>query len=261
MTTLRDLTASGDAIARIEGVLSGTLSYLFNVFDGSAPFSAVVRTAHGAGYTEPDPREDLAGRDVARKLLILSRQLGLQMDLEEVSVDSLVPPRLADGPFAPQFFSDLTAHDDEMQQRLEHARARGNVLRYVGTIEAGRAHAELRGVPLAHPFAAHKRVRQHRCRQLEPVPGTPLILQGPGAGVEVTAMGIFSDILKLLHFGQTKMLSPRELLIADRKTSDPSAAPSRSTTRTPSSSSADAARWCRTSTAASTSTGCPASGT
>ena len=91
VSTLRDLIASGDEIARIEGILSGTLSYLFNTFDGSVPFSELVRDAHRMGFTEPDPREDLSGQDVARKLLILGRQIGLKMDLDEVKVDSLVP--------------------------------------------------------------------------------------------------------------------------------------------------------------------------
>ena len=91
VSTLRDLIASGDEIVRIEGILSGTLSYLFNTFDGSVPFSALVRDAHAMGFTEPDPREDLSGQDVARKLLILARQIGLTMDLDEVKVESLVP--------------------------------------------------------------------------------------------------------------------------------------------------------------------------
>ena len=100
MSTLRDLIASGDEIVRIEGILSGTLSYLFNTFDGSVPFSELVREAHTLGFTEPDPRDDLSGQDVARKLLILARQIGLKMDLQEVRVDSLVPrTRSAAAPF------------------------------------------------------------------------------------------------------------------------------------------------------------------
>ena len=199
LSTLRDLVAGGDAILKVEGVLSGTLGYLFNTFDGCAPFSAIVRDAHSAGYTEPDPREDLSGRDVARKLLILGRQTGTQMDLDDVRVDSLVPPGAAAGPFSPQFFSTFAASDGAMQERFDLARSRGRVLRYVGTFEEGGAHAELREIPRDHPFAATRgsdnviAITSNRYRD------APLVVQGPGAGAEVTAQGVYSDIVKLLN--------------------------------------------------------------
>src|SRR4029079_7739610 len=117
VSTLRDLIASGDEIVRIEGILSGTLSYLFNTFDGSVPFSALVRDAHRMGYTEPDPREDLSGQDVARKLLILGRQIGLKMDLNEVKVDSLVPKPLARGKYGSGFLPAFARYDQEMAGR------------------------------------------------------------------------------------------------------------------------------------------------
>ena len=200
MSTLGDLIASGDTITRVEGILSGTLSYLFNAYDGTAPFSALVRQAHQAGYTEPDPREDLSGQDVARKLLIVARQIGLRMDLEDVEVESLVPRYLTEGPFAPQFFATFAAYDAEMAQRFERARRRGGVLRYVGTLERGRAHAELREFPRHHPFAATKESDNIIAFTTNRYARTPLIVQGPGAGADVTAMGVFSDIFKLLHY-------------------------------------------------------------
>jgi aspartokinase/homoserine dehydrogenase 1 len=200
MSTLRDLLASGDVITKVEGVLSGTLSYLFNNFDGTTPFSALVRDAHEMGFTEPDPREDLSGQDVARKLLILARQIGLKMEIEDVSVDSLVPPCLTEGPFSAQFFSTYAAHDAEMGQRLQRARSRGAVLRYVGTIERGRAHAAVKEFARHHPFATTKGSDNIIAFTTSRYCSTPLIVQGPGAGADVTAMGVFSDIFKLLHY-------------------------------------------------------------
>src|SRR2546428_2270942 len=141
MSTLRDLIASGDEIVRIEGILSGTLSYLFNTFDGSVPFGELVREAHRLGFTEPDPRDDLSGQDVARKLLILARQIGLKMDLEEVQVDSLVPGALERGPFSSRFLKAYQRYDGTIANRVRRAATRDAVLRYVGTLERGRARA------------------------------------------------------------------------------------------------------------------------
>src|SRR5262249_32871161 len=143
VSTLRDLIASGDEIVRIEGILSGTLSYLFNTFDGSTPFSALVREAHRMGFTEPDPREDLSGQDVARKLLILARQIGLQMDLTEVEVDSLVPRSLARGKYTSAFLTGFARYDAAIADRVRGAASRNAVLRYVGTLADGSARAGL----------------------------------------------------------------------------------------------------------------------
>ena len=184
----------------MEGVFSGTLSYLFNTFDGTTPFSALVREAHRLGYTEADPREDLTGQDVARKLLILARQTGVRMELEDVAVDSLLPRGLADGPFSPQFFAAYAAHDASMEDRLQRARAGGSVLRYVGTFERGRARAEIREFPRHHRFATTSGSDNIIAFTTNRYARTPLLVQGPGAGADVTAMGVFSDIFKLLHY-------------------------------------------------------------
>jgi aspartokinase/homoserine dehydrogenase 1 len=200
ISTLRDLIASGDVITKVEGIFSGTLSYLFNTFDGTVPFSALVREAHHRGYTEADPREDLCGQDVARKLLILARQTGSKMELDDVCVDSLVPRTLSDGPFSSQFFTAYAAHDSEMAERLRRARARGNVLRYVGTLERGRARANIREFPRDHRFATTTGSDNLIAFTTHRYAHTPLVVQGPGAGADVTAMGVFSDIFKLLHY-------------------------------------------------------------
>jgi len=197
ITTLRDLIQTGDRVTRIEGVLSGTLSYVFNSYTGELGFSEVVRQAKALGYTEPDPRDDLAGTDVARKLVILGREMDLAMELDAVAVQSLVPEALR-GADVEAFMTGLADFDAPMAAALEEARAAGEVLRYVGVIEAdGRASASLRRYPLAHPFArvgasdnilAFTTARYHT---------QPLIVQGPGAGPEVTAGGVFADLLRL----------------------------------------------------------------
>src|SRR3954467_9833035 len=200
VSTLRDLISSGDEIVRIEGILSGTLSYLFNTFDGTTPFSALVRDAHRMGYTEPDPREDLSGQDVARKLLILARQIGLQMDLDEVQVDSLVPAPLARGKYSPAFLDAFARYDTTIAERVRRAAAHGAVLRYVGILERGRARAGLKEFPRQHPVASAKGSDNVIAFTTKRYARTPLVVQGPGAGADVTAMGVFSDILKLLHY-------------------------------------------------------------
>jgi bifunctional aspartokinase / homoserine dehydrogenase 1 len=200
MSTLRDLVASGDVIKKIEGVFSGTLSYLFNTFDGAVPFSSLVREAHRTGLTEPDPRDDLSGADVGRKLLILARQMGSTMEMRDVNVESLVPRRLERGRFSGRFFRQLASQDTEMERRLRRARARETVLRYVGVVEGNRAHAGIREFPRDHPFANTKGTDNIIAFTTDRYARTPLVVQGPGAGADVTAMGVFSDILKLLHY-------------------------------------------------------------
>jgi aspartokinase/homoserine dehydrogenase 1 len=200
MSTIRDLIASGDIIEKIEGIFSGTLSYLFNTFDGTLPFSALVRTAHEAGLTEPDPRDDLSGQDVARKLLILARQSGSRMDIEDVRVESLVPRSLAAGSFSQRFFTSFTRQDATMATRLKRAESRGAVLRYVGILERGRARAGIKEFPRDHPIAATKGSDNIIAFTTKRYARTPLVVQGPGAGADVTAMGVFSDILKLLNY-------------------------------------------------------------
>jgi len=133
--TLRDLRETGDEITRIEGIFSGTLAYLFNVFDGSESFSSIVRAAKQKGYTEPDPRDDLSGMDVARKLIILGREMGLTLELSDVEVKGLVPPAL-DGCSIEEFMRRLPELDDSLAATLKEAKKQGQVLRYVGRVDA-----------------------------------------------------------------------------------------------------------------------------
>lgn len=195
--TLRDLRDTGDDIRSIEGIFSGTLAYLFNVYDGGASFSAIVNDARQRGFTEPDPRDDLSGADVARKLIILGREMGLGLELQDVAVESLVPRELAGGSIE-EFMSQLPRYDAAMQQRLTAAHARDKVLRYTGRITAaGAATVGLEELERTHPFAniaLTDNVVRFATRRYN---ANPLIVQGPGAGPEVTAGGVFADLLRL----------------------------------------------------------------
>ncbi|MDR6094744.1 aspartokinase/homoserine dehydrogenase 1 [Stenotrophomonas sp. SORGH_AS321] len=196
ITTLRDLVDTGDEVLSIEGIFSGTLAWLFNRFDGSQPFSALVEQARGMGYTEPDPRDDLSGIDVARKLVILAREAGRDLSLEQVQVESLVPEALRAGSVE-AFMQRLGDNDDALLQRLQQARARGAVLRYVAALSAQGASVGLVEIPLDHAFANLKltdNVVQFRTRRYC---DNPLVVQGPGAGPEVTAAGVFADLLRV----------------------------------------------------------------
>jgi bifunctional aspartokinase / homoserine dehydrogenase 1 len=195
--TLRDLRETGDEILSIEGIFSGTLAYLFNVFDGSEAFSAIVRTAKQKGYTEPDPRDDLSGIDVARKLIILGREMGLTLELADVQVAGLVPLPLEQCSVE-EFMARLPEFDADMTAVVAAARKKREVLRYVGRIDAqGKATVGLAGFDAKHAFAnialTDNVVRFATRRYCD----NPLIVQGPGAGPEVTAGGVFADLLRL----------------------------------------------------------------
>jgi len=195
--TLRDLRDTGDDITSIEGIFSGTLAYLFNIYDGRTAFSDIVKDAKQRGYTEPDPRDDLSGMDVARKLIILGREMGLKLELADVKVESLVPAGLENGTIE-EFLAKLPRYDAQMRERLEAARGRGKVLRYVGRLTAdGKATVGLMELDAKHAFAnialTDNVVRFETRRYCD----NPLIVQGPGAGPEVTAGGVFADLLRL----------------------------------------------------------------
>ena len=199
--TLRDLVETGDDIESISGVFSGTLAYLFNVFDATRPFSQIVRDARAQGYTEPDPRDDLSGTDVARKAVILAREAGLDLELEDIDVQSLVPEELSTASVSSvdEFLDRLADADATMAERF-HAAARGNrVIRYVAEVDfsTGQARVALRNFPRDHPFAGISltdNVVQFVTRRYS---DNPLIVRGPGAGPDVTAAGIFADVLRL----------------------------------------------------------------
>ncbi|HEX9875644.1 MAG TPA: bifunctional aspartate kinase/homoserine dehydrogenase I [Gammaproteobacteria bacterium] len=196
--TLKDLVETGDQITRISGIFSGTLAYLFNVFDGGRPFSAIVRDARDRGYTEPDPRDDLSGMDVARKAVILAREAGLNLELSQLAVESLVPEALLESS-VDEFLSRLEEFDATMAERVERAAREHKVLRYVAEVDftAGAACVHLGRYARDHAFAnislTDNIVQFETRRYCE----NPLIVRGPGAGPDVTAAGIFADLLRL----------------------------------------------------------------
>lgn len=195
--TLRDLVDTGDQLLAIDGILSGTLAWLFNRYDGSIAFSQLIREAHQLGYTEPDPRDDLSGLDVARKLVILAREAGIKLSLADVRVEGLVPSALA-SISRDELMQRLDELDAGMAAQLEQARASGKVLRYVARLDCeGRASVGLVELADDHAFA-HLRLTdnivQFTTRRYH---SNPLIVQGPGAGREVTAAGVFADLLRV----------------------------------------------------------------
>ncbi len=198
--TLRDLHHTGDTVLSIEGILSGTLSYLFNTLTPERAFSDVVKEAKRMGYTEPDPRDDLSGMDVSRKLVILAREIGLKLELVDVEVENLVPADLRKGTAA-DFMQRLAEHDGKMKALLEQAHAKGEVLRYVAVLsKEGKAQVKLQSYPQSHSFAGLNGSDNIVAFRTERYDQHPLIIQGPGAGPQVTAAGVFADLLRLVSY-------------------------------------------------------------
>jgi homoserine dehydrogenase len=194
LSSIRALVAGGDHVHAIEGVLSGSLAWLFHRFDGSQPFSACVREAAAAGYTEPDPRIDLSGEDVRRKLLILARAAGVALEPEQVEVESLLPPALAALPAA-QVDAALAQLDAPLAARLQQARGQGLSLCFVARLDGHGASVGLRALPADHPLAGGRGTDNRVAIRSDRYCGQPLLIQGPGAGADVTAAALLDDVL------------------------------------------------------------------
>ncbi len=195
--TVRDLRDSGDAILAISGIFSGTLSWLFLQFDGTVPFTELVDQAWQQGLTEPDPRVDLSGKDVMRKLVILAREAGYDIEPDQVRVESLVPAGCEDGS-VDHFFENGDELNEQMVQRLEAAQEMGLVLRYVARFDAnGKARVGVEAVRPDHPLAALLPCDNVFAIESRWYRDNPLVIRGPGAGRDVTAGAIQSDINRL----------------------------------------------------------------
>ena len=197
INTLSDLLNSGDEVRRIEAVLSGTLSFIFNTYKEGHNFSDIVLEAKEKGYTEPDPRVDLSGKDVARKLLILARETGLKTEFKDIKIDPILPPSCMKAPSIPAFFAELKKNNHLFEQRRKKAAEKGKVLRFIATLDNGKASIGLKEVDANHPFFNLSGSDNIISFTTERYTDRPLVVKGPGAGAEVTAAGVFAEIISI----------------------------------------------------------------
>jgi aspartokinase/homoserine dehydrogenase 1 len=196
--TINDLIHSGDKILRIEAVLSGTLNYIFNKISADIPFSETVRMAKQEGYSEPDPRIDLCGHDVIRKLVILTREAGYQIEQSDVEADLFIPQSFFVGDVE-TFWQHLPELDADFEQRRQQVEAEGKRWRFVAHYEEGHARAGLCEVPQGHPFYSLEGSNNIVMLTTERYREYPMLIQGYGAGASVTAAGVFADIMSIAN--------------------------------------------------------------
>lgn len=195
--TLNDLRKSGDRITKIEAVLSGTLNFVFNNYDGTIPFSEVVRSAQKEGYTEPDPRLDLGGTDVMRKILILAREAGERLELDDVTNFSFMPASCMTGDIE-SFYREMENNEEHFRSLLENAKKNNNKLKFVASYENGTAKVGLQQVDSAHDFFHLYGKDNVVLFYTDRYRDQPLVIKGAGAGAAVTASGVFADILRTM---------------------------------------------------------------
>ncbi|MEL6535581.1 MAG: bifunctional aspartate kinase/homoserine dehydrogenase I [Bacteroidota bacterium] len=200
MDQLRGLRQSGDRIRKIEAVLSGSLNYIFTSYDASRPLAEVVREAKEKGYTEPDPRDDLSGSDVGRKIIILAREAGYQLEPEEVALKSFLPDSVPAEGDVEEFFQALATAEPEFTQRYQEARAQDKRLRMIASLNEGKTQVALEAVGPDHPTYTLSGTDNLIMFYTERYGDLPLVVRGAGAGASVTAAGVFSDILRTQHY-------------------------------------------------------------
>lgn len=198
INTINSLINSGDKILKIEAVLSGTLNYIFNVLSEKVPLSKAVMMAKEAGYSEPDPREDLSGKDVVRKLVILSREAGYRIETEDVKKNLFVPESLMQGT-TEDFFKNIASIDDEFEKRRAATAQSGRTLRFVARLENGKATVGLEEVASDSPFYSLESSNNVILITTERYKEYPMEIKGYGAGAEVTAAGVFADIISIAN--------------------------------------------------------------
>jgi homoserine dehydrogenase len=194
IATLRYLLDTNDPIYRLEGQLSGTLGFICGRLDQGALFSQAIAEAKANGYTEPDPREDLGGKDVRRKIMILGRMAGWPLEEADITVESLYPSDLGALSIT-EFMSAVTVFDEAIRRRVASAAADGNRLRYVAELEEGHGSVGLKAIPASSPLANLKYISFRTGRYND----EPLMIGGKGAGVEMTAAGVLGDMIDLVR--------------------------------------------------------------
>jgi bifunctional aspartokinase / homoserine dehydrogenase 1 len=195
--TLRDLMVSGDRVIRLEAILSGTISFIFNNFIGGATFYEVVKQAQEKGYTEPDPRDDLSGTDFMRKMLILARDAGYQLEPSDVKMESILPKACLEAATVEDFYNELQNNNEYFEDLKKDAASQGKVLRYIGMLGDGKVSISLQRVDETHPFYMLSGSDNIISFTTERYKERPLVVKGPGAGSEVTAAGVFADIVNV----------------------------------------------------------------
>ena len=199
ITTLGDLIKSGDKVKRIDAVLSGSLNFIFNNFKTGTKFVDVVKQAGVEGYTEPDPKIDLSGIDVMRKILILIRESGVKIELEDIKNEEFIPAECMETNTNEVFFDKLETNDAVFQKLVAHAEENNAKLKFVASYKDGKASVGLQEIPSNHPFynleGSDNIVLFYTSRYVD----QPLVIKGAGAGAEVTAMGIFADVMRIAN--------------------------------------------------------------
>ncbi|WP_029287459.1 bifunctional aspartate kinase/homoserine dehydrogenase I [Pedobacter sp. R20-19] len=195
--TLKELMMSGDKVARIEAILSGTISYIFNNFKGEAGFYETVKEAQELGYTEPDPRDDLNGKDFMRKMLILARDAGYPLEAADVKIDNILPEACLNATSVEDFYAELQKNAAYFEDLKNQAANTGKVLRYIGKLEDGNVEISLQMVDESHPFYMLSGSDNIISFTTDRYKSRPLVVKGPGAGAEVTAAGVFADIINV----------------------------------------------------------------